>query len=155
MEKAIAGPMAGKELKKVPSSRTTWSHWKATHPDTTVLSTDTGYRRDYDLDPYEGYYRVAGLMFPVGDIRNDLPPKEMIVGVSILDGAKAYPLNLLKKRPGIFEDQVGGEPIKFTINAAGQVIEVSDSKGKAIPHIFAYWFAWQAFHPDTSVFKGD
>lgn len=142
-------------MKKVASSRMTWGHWKTMHQDTLVLSTDTGYRRDYSLDPYEGYYRVAGLMFPVGDVRKDLPPKEMIIGVSMADGAKAYPLNLLKKRPGIFRDQVDGESVSFKINAAGQVVEVSDSKGKPIPHIFAYWFAWQAFHPETSVYNAD
>jgi hypothetical protein len=78
METAIAGPMVGTKLKKKPAERTSWKHWLEKHPQTMVLSTDTGFDRNYDVDPYEGYYRALGLMFPVGDVRTELKPKEMV-----------------------------------------------------------------------------
>ena len=82
-ETAISGPMVGRKLKKISAERTAWKHWLKKHPQTKVLSTDTGYHRDYSIDPYEGYYRALGIMFPVGDVRADLPAKEMVLGIEI------------------------------------------------------------------------
>jgi hypothetical protein len=41
-----------------------------------VLSDDTGVYRDYSIDPYAGYYRIGSLMFPIGDVRQDMTAKE-------------------------------------------------------------------------------
>ena len=65
-----------------------------------MLSPDTGYHRDYNLDPYEGYYRTLGIMFPVGDVRTDLAAKEMVLGVEVNGAAKAYALSLLERKSG-------------------------------------------------------
>ena len=153
MEKAIAGPLAGKRLKKITSTRTSSKAWRKKNPHSLVLSTDTGYRRDYSRDPYEGYYRSLGIWFPVGDVRRDLSPKEMVLGVDLLGEARAYPLSLLRERPGVLRDEVGGKPIQIEVAPDGEVLGVRDNQGKQIPSIFAYWFAWQAFHPKTTVYK--
>ena len=29
-----------------------------------------------------------------------------------------------------------------------------DGNGVEVPHIYVYWFAWQAFHPDTAIYRG-
>jgi hypothetical protein len=152
MQKAIAGPLAGKRLTIITSTRTTWKDWKKKHPRTLVLSKDTGYRRDYASDPYKGYYRVASIWFPVGRIRRDLSPKEMVLGIEINDMARAYPLSLLKRGGGTLKDKVGGEAIHIEVDANGQIVGVTDDQGGEIPHIFSYWFAWQAFHAQTTVY---
>jgi hypothetical protein len=151
---AIAGPLAGTELQRIPVKRTTWGHWRENHPQTRVLSTDTGYDRDYEVDPYEGYYRALGVMFPVGDVRTDLPAKEMVMGIDIAGAAKAYPLSLLKDKGAGFSDQVGQNRIRISLSPDAQVVDVHDAQGRSIPVIFAYWFAWQAFHPGTDVYGG-
>ncbi len=153
LEKAISGKLVGKRLKKLPSSRTKWKTWKKKNPDTTVLSTKTGYSRDYGRDPYEGYYRLGTIWFPVGDVRKDLAPKEMVLGIDLEGEYKAYPLDQLRKQPGALKDSVGGIPIEIEVSMEGEVISIKEQGGKAIPHIFSYWFAWQAFHPETKVFK--
>jgi len=152
-EMAIAGPLVGKELTKIRSSETKWKDWKKRNPETLVLSTDTGYDRDYSVDPYEGYLRIGGLMFPVGDVRRDLPTKQRVLGIRINDTAKAYSLQDLQKQPGLLKDTVGGETIEIEISKDGEVTEIRDSKGNAINGVFSYWFAWQAFHPDTEVYR--
>jgi hypothetical protein len=152
-KKAIAGPLVGKELERVGSSRTSWKKWRRDHPDTMVLSTDTGYERAYSVDPYEGYYRMGGLMFPVGDVRTDLPPKERVLGVELKDTAKAYPLSVLQKKSQVLKDNIGGNMVNIEISREGDVVEIRDAQGNVIPGIFTYWFAWQAFHPDTEVYS--
>lgn len=153
MHTSISGPLVTKEMTVLVSFRTKWKTWKHLNPKTTVLSDDTGYHRNYTIDPYEGYYRVGTIMFPVGEVRRDLPAKEPVLGISIGGYSKAYPLNTLRTRPGSIDDQIGDTSIQITVSPEGEVISVGDQKGNDIAATYAYWFAWQAFHPDTEVFK--
>lgn len=152
-QQAISGPRVGKKLQILPSGRLKWKTWLTKNRNTLVLSDNTGYFRDYSLDPYEGYYSFAGLMFPVGDVRRDLAAKERVLGIEIGNHAKAYPLPWLSTRPGVLTDTVGNHSIQIEISAAGEVVSVRDEQGTPIPATYAYWFAWQAFHNDTEVFK--
>ena len=155
MEKAISGPLVNTKLKEIPSTRTSWKSWKRKNPNTLVLSTNTGYRRDYTIDPYKGYYRALGIMFPVGNVRKDLSSKEMVLGIEIEGQAKAYSISVLQKKPGILQDSIGKVSIEIEVDPDGEVAEVRDSSGKSIPTVFNYWFAWQAFHPTTEVYGID
>ena len=152
MDTAVSGPLAGTELEKLPAKRMRWSTWKKRHPDTRVLSTDTGYQRDYWRDPYTGYYLVGSIMFPVGEVRQDLPAKSRVLGIAIGDQSRAYPLEVIAKGSGSIEDRLGGTSIRIDVDEEGQVLDVVDAGGKPVVHLFAYWFAWQAFHPDTTVY---
>ena len=65
--KPVAGPLAasGIQLKTLPVVQTTWQRWRKRHPDTKVLSLDTGYERDYSPGAaYGRYFRTQKLMFP-------------------------------------------------------------------------------------------
>ena len=154
-ETAIAGPMAGKKLDTIPATRTTWKRWLERYPQSEVLSIDTGYARNYEIDPYEGYYRSMGIMFPVGDVRKDLPAKEMVMGIEVNGTAKAYPLAQFGQKEMVLEDNIDRQPVRILISKDGQVVDVQDQQRRSIPSVFAYWFAWQAFHPDTAIYKKD
>jgi hypothetical protein len=153
MSKAISGPMVRQTLPQLTSSRMSWEQWRRVHPATLVLSDDTGYHRDYSIDPYEGYYRVAGLMFPVGNVRRDLAPKTRILGIYLDGHATAYELDKLKKRSGLLVDRIGSEQIRIEVGSSGEVLGVRRASGEPVEHIFAFWFAWQAFHPHTNVYN--
>ncbi len=153
MKKAIAGPMVDTELAPIPSRQTTWGSWRRRHPDSRVLSTDTGYDRNYKKDPYEGYARVGTIWFPVGDVRKDLSPKTRVLGIEIGEAAKAYPLDKITLYPGILTDRIGETVVRIEISPEGEVLSVENASGEAVSGVFLYWFAWQAFHPETSVFR--
>ncbi len=155
MEKAIAGPMVGIQLEKVVSVRVKWQSWRQRRQNTLVLSDDTGFARDYATDPYAGYYRLGSLMFPVGDVRKDLPVKERVIGITVRGGAKAYAIARIARQPGVVEDKIGDTVISIHISKEGEITAVTDDRGQSIPHIFSYWFAWQAFHPETFVYNKD
>ena len=150
---AISGPRAGSILQILPSGRVKWKTWQKQNRKTLVLSDNTGFLRDYSLDPYEGYYSFGGLMFPVGDVRQDMSAKERVLGIEIDKHAKAYPLNWLSTHPGILKDTIGNRSIQIEVNPDGEVVAVKDAQGKPIPATYSYWFAWQAFHRETEVFK--
>ena len=153
MHKAISGTLAGKKLQKIPSTRIRWQTWQNRNADSRVLSDNTGYYRNYTIDPYEDYYQIGSIMFPVGKVRTDLPAKAPVLGVQINKIAKAYPIKWLRAHPGIHQDQVAGHPIEISVDPDGQIVSVRLQSGEAVLSIYAYWFAWQAFHPETIVFQ--
>lgn len=52
-------------LTPVVSTFMTWGEWKDLHDDGSVLSTNTGYARDYTRHPYGNYEKSPGVYFPV------------------------------------------------------------------------------------------
>lgn len=56
---AIAGEMKGTKLPQVDATSTTWEDWISEHTDTEVLSTNTGYDRNYEQSPYGGFRRTG------------------------------------------------------------------------------------------------
>ena len=53
--RAVSGKMAGQTLPGIPLMHTTWQDWRARFAQSEVLSTRTGYNRDYTGNPYQGY----------------------------------------------------------------------------------------------------
>ena len=94
----VVGALAGDGLRLTPRAvvTTTWGAWRRRHPATTVLSLDTGYRRDYSEGAaYRGYFGNDELMFQVAHRDDRLPNKaEVLVlrsdGVS--QGGQGRPL---------------------------------------------------------------
>ena len=64
--RAIAGPMAGRELVRIPGTCvTTWADWLATHPDTTVTLRDEGQLDRYRQINYDRYFESPRIDFPL------------------------------------------------------------------------------------------
>ena len=80
----VAGRMVGRGVRLValPAVTTTWDEWRATHPDTTVLSLDTGFERDYGEGvAYAQYFATDELMFDVSETSDRLPNKEEVLTI--------------------------------------------------------------------------
>lgn len=103
---AVKGELTGYQLDLVPFDVITWGDWKKLHPDTLVLTTDTGHIRSYATDPYGSYYTEPRIMFPVEHSDDRLHPKEIIIGFSIDGIYKAYPQNDIESF-GLINDSVG------------------------------------------------
>jgi hypothetical protein len=84
---AIDGKNKGMVLEEIPLAWTHWSRWRRRHADTLVLSTDTGYFRSYERDPYGSYdksgtyYDSGEPLFPVMAKDGRFNPKDVVVGV--------------------------------------------------------------------------
>jgi hypothetical protein len=66
--KPVVGPLAGSglELVPLPIVTTSWREWRTRHPQTTVLSEETGHERDYSEGAaYRSYFGNDELMFQV------------------------------------------------------------------------------------------
>ncbi|MFB6300211.1 MAG: DUF3179 domain-containing protein [Halobacteriales archaeon] len=108
----VKGELTGNSLQEFRVIWTTWGKWKAAHPDTKVLSKDTGYARDYNSDPYgsynprRGHYADGSTMFPplVEDDRHH--PKDIFMGTRSRDGAIAFKKPTVRKQ-GLVTGSVG------------------------------------------------
>lgn len=119
---AIVGTLAGERLTPLPSVTTTWGEWRELHPDTLVLTRDTGYGRPYDRDPFVGYADLvdAGRFpFPVSETAADprLDPSEVVLGVAIGDEHVVFPLGLWGDAS--VQATIGGRPVVVFSRAEG------------------------------------
>jgi hypothetical protein len=95
---AVKGELSGHQLNLIPFDVITWGDWKTLHPDTKVLSTDTGHIRSYATDPYGSYYTEPRIMFPVEYNDDRLSPKEIILGFHENEIYKAYKQNDIESK---------------------------------------------------------
>ncbi len=149
---AVTGPMTGTRLEVLPSTLTTWENWRKRHPQTEVLSLDTGHVRDYSRDPYENYYRSRGGLFGFfRELVSGFPGKEVVAGVVLNGTARAYPLEELRKR-GKVKDRLAGKALFFSFDEVTGELHITDQDGDWVPYISAYWFVWKEIHPDSEMF---
>lgn len=153
MRQAISGPLRGRRLRQVVMEHTTWADWSRRHPDTLVLSTRTGYRRDYRVSPYPGYAGSDAVYFPVSTTDRRYHPKEQVIGLSLNGVDKAYPFSELSRGPGELSDSVAGTPVRVVYDVASRSGRVFGPHGEVLPTTVSYWFAWIAFHPRTEVYR--
>ncbi|WP_281557471.1 DUF3179 domain-containing protein [Thalassomonas sp. RHCl1] len=157
LSQAISGPMKDKTLTRLPALHTSWQHWLKRHPDTRVLSQQTGYSRNYQQTPYAGYNQSEAIYFPVAHHDKRYHSKEVVLTVEINGKAKAYPfkeLALYQKQTGRSKitDFLAGHTLVVEFDLASRSGRITGVSGKEIPGFQAFWFAWIAFHPDSEVF---
>lgn len=151
MGKAISGKEKGKELQFYSLETSTWSDWKSRHPDTKVLSTDTGFPRDYSHTPYQEYVRSDRIMFGVSDYSDKFHAKEKVLGVNYKGVSKAYPFSELKKTgQEIISDRIEGKSINIKFNKEANTAFIQNDDIYALT---LFWFAWYTFHPETKVYR--
>lgn len=150
---AISGPNAGRSLPHLGWELTTFADWSNRHPESTVLSVDTGHQRNYRSNPYSDYFETDRLMFPVANSDTRLNDKDQIIAVKLGEVAKAYPISEIQRAPnGVVRDTIDGQTIVLESNAQTNSARVVQMPANAfVAHTF--WFAWVAFEPDTEVYR--
>ena len=196
----VIGPLVGKgiKLKTHPVVTTTWGKWRERHPETTVLSLNTGHHRDYGEGvAYQNYFSTDRLMFTVPELAtNTQSPQPIANKLEVLalrfGGEPAPPTaistQLLAQQP-VYHGEYGGVPYVVVTNEAGanRVYEtgghrfkqlsadeqsltdeaggkwsisekqLSGENGTTLQRLSthrAFWFGWQAAHPDTKLIGG-
>ncbi|QAU11900.1 DUF3179 domain-containing protein [Halorubrum sp. BOL3-1] len=161
---------------------TTWEQWRSFHPDTQVLSTDTGLAKNYGRDPYGsynplgGYYASENTLFePLSD-DSRFERKRVFMCARSAEGAVAFDKSsLLTER--VMSGELNGTPTvavadrrldtgyiylnpdERAVTTDGDTVLVGDTayEPDALPlerlHTFdAMWFAWHGYYPDTNVY---
>ena len=107
----VNGERIGSVIETFPIIETTWSTWKSLYPNSKVLSTQTGFSRDYTAYPY-GDFRTNNdfIIFPFTPFDSRLPTKERVLGVLNNGNNRAYSINEFSDAQ-VLEDQLGGDEL--------------------------------------------
>ncbi|MGH9383351.1 MAG: DUF3179 domain-containing protein [Vicinamibacterales bacterium] len=114
--KPVVGPLvdSGLHMTSHAAVTTTWGEWRADHPDTSVLSLDTGHKRDYSEGAaYRDYFGNDRLYFQVSrtDTRLKNKTEMLVLQVRSAAGGDAQPVSIvagfLKQNP-VFHFEVAG-----------------------------------------------
>ncbi|MFC1879754.1 DUF3179 domain-containing protein [Chloroflexota bacterium] len=109
---AIAGDLTGEQLKFYPTALISWGDFKTNYADGMVLSQDTGFDRNYGLNPYSGYDNVnlSPFLYIGPATPEELPAMARVITVDLGEEAVAYPYELLQDVQ-VANDAVAGEEI--------------------------------------------
>ena len=163
--KALAGPLAGTKLKRLPLERMTFAAWRQQHAKTLVLHEDTGFDRPYDEDPYAhaligdaktpvDYWREEGAFIAPLPKPLDLGKfraKELVLGVDVGGVTRAYPLAELVVAGAAVEEQIGTQTVKVTYDPRAHWAAATGGTG--VFSTVCFWGVWRATHPDTTLYE--
>jgi hypothetical protein len=119
---SVCGTLSSTAPALLPVVQSTWAAWKALHPDTTVVSFDTGFQRNYNQYPYGNYDQLGdnSLLFPQSFLDPRRPMKELVLGVREGAAARAWPYGALGGRAAV-NDTVAGRAVLVIFDRAGQL----------------------------------
>ena len=133
----VIGELAGSglRLEHLPIVTTRWGEWRITHPDTTVLSLDTGHQRDYrEGRAYRDYFSNDALMFDVPERDRRLKNKDEVLAMLLSpasggEEALAVSARFLRKNP-VFRTGLAGRTLTIVTTSAGanRVFDTGDRK---------------------------
>lgn len=132
---AVTGPMTGTPLETIPLENTRWEDWKRRHPETLVLSLNTGYNRPYMRDPYRIADGGALVVFFGGEVK--------IYPLSELDDVKDLPLR----------DEVGNQTVLIHFDEENENAWATDEDGAVVDSFTSYERAITNFFPQSEVFE--
>lgn len=118
------------ELKTLPVAISTWGKWRARHPQTKVLSIETGYARDYTPGrPYGTYFDSPDLMFPALVPSAALAPKDYVF--ALRDGGiyKAWSLALFQGG-AVVNGTLAGRDVVLIGDATSRTVRAYESQGR-------------------------
>jgi hypothetical protein len=115
---AIDGPAKGTFLAQIPTYHITWKQWAAAHPETDVMlaPNDPHHRDARHGHGREEYFSRPGMDPPLaktitGCFDHRYPENEMVLGINIDAGIRAYPLLEVKREGGVVNDELGDVPL--------------------------------------------
>ena len=120
----VIGPLVdqGIRLERSYLVTTTWGEWKRRHPDSKVLSLDTGYSRDYGEGvAYQHYFATDELMFSISTSDNRLNNKDEILALTFPEYSKdtmAISASFLRDKP-VYANRLGSVEFVVLTDSSG------------------------------------
>ncbi len=120
----VVGPLAGRGivLERGSVVTTTWGEWRRRHPETRVLSLDTGHQRDYaEGAAYRDYFATDELMFSVPVLDTRLKNKDEVFTVLLAlhpEAPLAISAEFLAETP-VYHDAIEGTALVVLTDPSG------------------------------------
>ncbi len=128
----VVGPLTGSgiALKILPVTIASWADWRQRHPETKVLSLETGHQRPYVPGlPYGEYFASPELMFPAVVRDKRLQPKDHVYGIRTEEGAKAWPVAAFEQQ-SVINDAIGSLDIVLVGDRVTRTVRAFEAQGR-------------------------
>ncbi len=106
--KCVNGKLQGRDFDFIPTFETSWKTWKKIFPKALVVTTNTGYSRQYSAYPYGDYRIDESLYFPVTNVNKELPLKERVHGIIEKENVYAFRFNLFGNELKLINKELAG-----------------------------------------------
>jgi Protein of unknown function (DUF3179) len=123
---AVFGPLKGRSLDLVFHDEASFGLWRREHPGGRVLRPQEGVPWEEFSKDWEADTAKLPVVTPVrtGD---PLPPRELVVGLSLGGADKVYPMTALRRQSPIV-DTLGGVPIVLVLGEDGRWVRAFDRR---------------------------
>ncbi len=116
---AISGPLKGAQLEAMRSDELSFALWKTEAPAGTVLAPVAEYLPQYASRDWEA--EIGRLPVVVRYPDNSIPDREIVMGMSVLGGDRAYFYSALKKEP-LVQDRLASVPVMVVLGPDGESV---------------------------------
>lgn len=111
---AILGPLKGRRLNPVVYDEISFTTWKREQPGGRVLRPDEKVAGKYAPANWEERLARMPTVTPTGP-DDPLPPRELVIGISVNGESKAYPMSKLQKSAAVL-DTLGGVALVIALD---------------------------------------
>ncbi len=105
----VNGQLIGNEIETSKIIETTYKTWREMYPTSKLLSTNTGFGRQYGVYPYNNFKTSNDLIFPVSNEDNRLHKKERVLGLIAGGQTMAFVINSFSADVSVKNVTFGGE----------------------------------------------
>jgi hypothetical protein len=126
----VTGQLAGSGLRLavLPLVTTSWRGWRRLHPETLVLSKQTGFARDYRPGAaYGAYVASNALLFPAA-VADPAHQKQFAFGLLVPGGVKVWPLPRFDGG-AVINDHVGLLDVVLIGDAGERTVRAYEARG--------------------------
>jgi hypothetical protein len=147
---ALTGPLAGTRARALPAVVWPLNQWREANPQTPMVvpPAERG-------ETAEAYLQSPELPLPPGDYDpadSPLPAKAFVLGLSLDEEARAYPLgSLFDAGLKQLTDSMGGRQAEIHITSPRTGYATVD--GRVLDAPVMLWFAWKEAHPETALYS--
>jgi hypothetical protein len=151
----IVGPKVNRKLDRIAAVKTNLGDWLEKHPDSQILSTETGHNRNYHDYPYGSYKEDQKLVFPVrNQDRLSLHPKTIVSYIWSSDNQTPHNqfsgnshqfVHRNLERVGEKIVEFDGRQIRARWDDQLNTVIVEEMDGTPIPSSTAFAFVYPAF----------
>lgn len=103
--------LLGDKLTQYPSQSMKWTDWKNIFPNGEVLSSETGFTRDYTRHPYGQYETSLSIYFPVNHTDSRIGNSKWWVDGLTINGEHLALVKTIMQGPYVYNTVLGGVPL--------------------------------------------
>lgn len=146
--KARVGSLTDSQLPKIQFEVLSFADAHSRYPQADLMSFETGFLRNYNIDPFDEYYTSNELWMRTENFSDQLAIKDQVYGFEINNNY--YALTETALEAGSYTTKINGATFTAEQNSIGFKATYGEETIQLTP---SFWYVWYDFYPDTKLFR--